>query len=136
MLIISPARWSASVLSCVGLEVYKYRFNVSTNLLGFPDYFGATHSVEIPYVFNVPELRQKTELSKVVDVMSRTWVSFVNSLTPNGHGLDGVPFWVPYNRKKREFFIGLEEIGMKGDNYRQTQINFINSAILMNAGLE
>ena len=136
ILIISSARWSSEILSCAGSEVYKYRFNVSTNLLGFPDILGATHTVEIPYVFNIPELRKSSELSKVVDIMSRSWISFVNDLTPNNHGLNGVPFWTSYSKRKSEFVVAIDSMKMEADNYRKKGMQFINSVILRTAKIE
>jgi uncharacterized membrane protein YcgQ (UPF0703/DUF1980 family) len=74
-------------------------------------------------------------LSKVVDVMSSTWISFVNCLTPNEHGLEGVPFGPPYKRKNQEYVVRINSIRTELDRYRGKGIEFITSVTLRNAGI-
>lgn len=126
--IIAPARWMSEILSNTS-AVYKYRFNVTNPLAGFPDYDGSAHGDEVNYVWNWPDLRAYSpESSKVVDVMAKTWVSFFVDLTPNNHGLEDVPIWEPYssNTEGENFVIEIDSIDTEVDNFRKEGIDLIN----------
>ncbi|KAI2474993.1 PnbA Carboxylesterase type B [Pyrenophora tritici-repentis] len=90
---------------------YSYFFDVppadaflNTSIYGVP------HFAEIPYVFANSEavgwetnpIRQgdddKDRYNKVVDLMSRMWVSFAVHGSPNKHGLPDVDDWPEYSR--------------------------------------
>jgi|SRR5947207_1529415 len=127
ILMIAPTRWTAQTLSRSVPPVYKYRFNVTNPLLGLPEPFGAAHAVEIGYVWSTPPLRVTPEMARVVDVMSRSWLSFFVHLDPNYHGLTGVPQWPKYSEEGTEFHVKIDSIEVEPDDYRYEGIKFINS---------
>lgn len=59
---------------------------------------GATHTAELPYMFNNPPANGSwTEVDhKLADMMSTYWANFIASGDPNGKGL---PAWQPYSAK-------------------------------------
>lgn len=90
-------RYTTELWARYGVPAYTYRFDAVSN--GVPSkILGATHFQEIPFVFrnfdgvghqvkplvsNSTELQQKyQDLSRL---MSRMWLSFANTLSPNAH---------------------------------------------------
>jgi acetylcholinesterase len=134
--LISGARLTAQIYSSTGVSpptTYKYRFNITNPLYpGFPDFFGSTHGYEVNFVWNDPDLRNTTELSRAVDILSRTWVSFVSDLNPNHHGLNGVPAWEPYTSRPEgaNFVFQVDGYGMESDTFRFEGIELINRVVL------
>ncbi len=60
----------------------------------------ATHTSELPYVFNVQGNRPWTDVDKqVADTMSSYWVNFATNGDPNGKGL---PQWPAYDGAKNK----------------------------------
>ena len=60
---------------------------------------GATHTAELPYVFNnlLPANRDWPQVDRTLaDQMSSYWVNFAANGDPNGKGL---PVWPPYKDK-------------------------------------
>jgi para-nitrobenzyl esterase len=59
---------------------------------------GATHTAELPYMFNNPPANGSwTDLDhKLADTMSSYWANFIATGDPNGKGL---PAWQPYSSK-------------------------------------
>jgi acetylcholinesterase len=128
---IGPTRWLAQILSSSsGQPVFKYRFNVTNPIAGFPDYDGAAHGVEVNFVFNDPDLKNTTELARVTDFMARSWVSFAVGLTPNNHGLENVPVWKEYDTLQGggEFVVRIDSLSLEADVYRAEGIALINAA--------
>ena len=61
---------------------------------------GATHTAEIPYVFQNPGNRPWTDVDhQLSDTMSSYWVNFATDGDPNGKGL---PKWPAYDEKKSD----------------------------------
>jgi len=59
---------------------------------------GATHTAELPYMFNNPPANDSWLVldHKLADMMSSYWVNFIAAGDPNGKGL---PAWQPYSAK-------------------------------------
>lgn len=59
---------------------------------------GATHTAELPYMFNNPPANDSWMVPdhKLADTMSSYWVNFIATGDPNGKGL---PAWQPYSAK-------------------------------------
>ena len=124
---IAPMRLTAQQLSCSNSRVYKYRFNVTDPLFPLPAQFGATHAVELHFVWNSPQVRATAGFAQVVDIMTRSWVSFFVHLDPNYHQLEDVPHWENYGNEGRELHVKLDSAQMEADSYRKEGIEFINS---------
>ena len=131
IVMIGPTRWMAEVLSSTsGHPVFKYRFNVTNPIAGFPDYDGSAHGVEVNFVFNDPDLKNTTELARVTDFMARSWVSFAVDLTPNNHGLANIPVWGEYDTslEGEEFVVKIDSLSTEPDTFREEGIALINAA--------
>jgi len=131
MIMIAPCR----VFSCMSAfaarqPVYRYRVNLT--LPSTPAMLGATHNIELPYVWNSPTLQLNATYSTTVNFVSRAWISFISDLDPNNHGLEGLPYWNTYSigPSGENFVIALNNFSTEPDTYRLDEINFINSAIL------
>jgi acetylcholinesterase len=124
---IGPARQTAQIFSTASV-VYKYRFNATNPLAGFPDSAGAAHGDEVNFVWALPGLRNGTAQTQLVDLMSRAWVSFVVDLDPNNHGLKGIPRWEDYTSRVHGagFVFQLDNLTMETDDYRHDGIELLN----------
>lgn len=90
---VEPARAVARTLAAQDRDVWLYRFDHNGTQSGVA-MGGAPHAAEIPYVFDLAELRlQKLDTghdAKVAEVMHRYWVNFAKTGSPEG---EGVPAW-------------------------------------------
>jgi para-nitrobenzyl esterase len=79
-------------------KAYVYYFTHEPPAAGNQPSRGATHTAEIPYVFNnLPANREWPEADrKLADQMSSYWVNFASKGDPNGQGL---PVWPAYKDK-------------------------------------
>ena len=90
---VEPARAIARTLAGKGRKVWLYRFahNGTQSGVGMG---GAPHASEIPYVFDLPELRlQQLDTGhddEVAALMHQYWVNFAKTGSPEG---EGVPAW-------------------------------------------
>jgi acetylcholinesterase len=133
ILVIAPERFTAQILNSSQTEpLYKFMFN-GTYDSGFPSFFGATHGIELAFVFNDPDLLNTTARSNLGILMSRSWASFVSDLNPNHHGLKGVPNWDVYSSTQQGVYFNFQmdlPISLEPDIYRQEGIELINQAKL------
>jgi acetylcholinesterase len=100
---------------------------------GFPSFFGATHGIELAFVFNDPDLLNTTARSNLGILMSRSWASFVSDLNPNHHGLEGIPSWDVYSSTQQGVYFHFQmdlPNSLEPDIYRQEGIELINQAKL------
>ncbi|TFK31315.1 extracellular triacylglycerol lipase precursor [Crucibulum laeve] len=92
---------------------------------------GVAHGSEVLFVYGAPQDRSAPAL-QLSALMVDYWVSFATSLTPNdGHGVPR-PQWAqytPHNQVLMEF--NAANTTLIADDYRKTQIDFINSRPLV-----
>lgn len=92
-----PRRLTTQINAGKGTDTWSYDFDVLN--AGLPAIIGSTHFQEIPYVWNntvaagfvnavstSPFAGKGQNYYDLVNVMSRMWVSFFNSLDPNNNG--------------------------------------------------
>lgn len=128
---IAPCRLFSHMSAFVAQQpVYRYRVNLTQP--DTPAMIGATHGIELAYVWNSPNLQLNATYSRTVHFVSRAWISFISDLDPNDHGMEGIPRWNPYSiiPSGENFVIALNNFSTEPDTYRLDGINFINSAIL------
>lgn len=131
VIMIAPCRLFSRMSAFAAQQpVYRYRVNLTQP--GTSARSGATHSIELPYVWNSPTLQSNVTYSRTVNFVSRAWISFISDLNPNHHGMEGVPYWNPYSiiPSGENFVIALNHFSTEPDTYRLDGINFINSAIV------
>lgn len=97
-LIREPARAVARVLAAKGRDVWLFRFEHNGTIAG-QEMGGAPHAAEIPYVFDVEEVRRQPldtgHDAEVAGITHAYWVNFAKTGNPNGAGPDGsqLPAW-------------------------------------------
>jgi para-nitrobenzyl esterase len=83
-----------------GAPVYMYLFTWESNYLG--GLFKASHAMEIPFVFDNPDIAPFTGDSpdrfELAASMSRAWIQFARTGNPN---FEGLPHWPPYDTASR-----------------------------------
>ncbi len=94
MAFIEPARAVAREMASQGRNVWLYRFAHNGTQSGVR-MGGAPHAAEIPYVFDLEELRlQQLDTGRDAEVAALThayWVNFAKYGNPNGEGLPAWP---------------------------------------------
>ncbi|KAH8900841.1 triacylglycerol lipase [Thozetella sp. PMI_491] len=101
---IAGRRFTAAQWALHNTSSYSYRFNTA-HYNGGPDFASVTHGRELAYVFGAANAASYSpnpfqdmpasyyELSVLIQKM---WVSFVNDLNPNAHGVKTQPTWPAY----------------------------------------
>lgn len=80
----------AHSLSLNGRPVWMYRFDYDNG-----EKYGATHGVELQYVWNDPKLQQASkERQQLAATMHAAWVAFIKTGDPN---IPSLPNWPNYN---------------------------------------
>lgn len=59
-------------------------------------------------------------------IVSKSWVSFVHDLNPNGHNIPGVPYWPQYREggQGRNIVFRADQVTIEKDDYRAPQLAF------------
>lgn len=97
-LFIAGRRYATQMWDHYGVPAFSYRFDAVPHGIS-PETLGVTHFQEIPFVFRnfdgvgfqvKPLVSNSTEVQKAYrdlsTLMSRMWLSFANTLSPNVHG--------------------------------------------------
>ncbi|UPL01403.1 hypothetical protein LCI18_012337 [Fusarium solani-melongenae] len=140
LLFTAGRRIAAEAWARNGVDAYSYRFDTVPAGVD-PTTMGACHFSEVAFVFHNTEgggyendpfdirdisLRQKyLDLS---NLMSRMWISFVNTGSPNHHGVPGFPtFWPKYSniQPQNMVFNAKDGVTLEPDNYRTEGITLI-----------
>ncbi|ETS85379.1 hypothetical protein PFICI_03404 [Pestalotiopsis fici W106-1] len=90
------------------MPFYSYHFDGPISARETSPPLGSSHFAEVAYVFYNLEGQGYAEnagifptsnqdLNDLANLMSRMWVSFINDLNPNNHGIVGVKEWPLYN---------------------------------------
>jgi para-nitrobenzyl esterase len=98
-----PSRHVAEAMTHAGQPAYFFRFSYVAEAWR-SQVPGATHGSEIAHAFDAPGLilEQPSPADLVMaQLMSRYWVSFVQTGNPNG---DDRPTWPPYDPETRNVF--------------------------------
>ncbi|KAJ3539458.1 hypothetical protein NM208_g5483 [Fusarium decemcellulare] len=137
-LFLSWRRLRTDAWSKFGVTAYSYLFESPTKSVEF---FGTTHFTEIGYVFynrqglgyagNQSPLKNATkEVLDLAKLVTRMWISFINDLDPNKHGISGVEKWPTYNNGGgygENFYFNPNGSSVQPDTFRLAGTSFINS---------
>ncbi|GFF30012.1 lipase 4 [Aspergillus lentulus] len=125
--------------------VYSYRFdqppwNGVLELIATVPPVYSTHYAELIFVFNNPSQKLSNYIGpypsfhQLSEFMSRSWASFVHDLDPNGHAVDGAPYWPRYEQSKPQniVFRTVDRSNGSGsyveeDTYRKDQLKWWNA---------
>ncbi|RHZ43282.1 uncharacterized protein CDV56_101455 [Aspergillus thermomutatus] len=94
----------------------------------------ATIGKPLIFVFNNPSRNLSNYIGsypsyhELSEFMSRSWVSFVHDLDPNGHAVDGAPYWPQYEQSQPQniVFRTVDDFNWKG-SYRMDQLKWWNA---------
>ncbi|KPM38578.1 hypothetical protein AK830_g7987 [Neonectria ditissima] len=132
-LFTAPRRITTQAWAAQGVASYSYRFGVTPAGLS-PEIIGATHFQEVAFVFRnvdgqgyevnpfaVTPLRKRRQYERLSQLMSRMWLSFANTGSPNHHGVSWCETeWRPYSIEEPENMVFQTGSGCarERDNYR------------------
>lgn len=132
---VGPRRKMSQIMANY-TDVYAYNWNVSD--YGVPPSSGATHFMEVVYVFDNPTSLNGTDTApmgpdadgskkRLGDLTSRFWMSFVANGDPNKATMNSdFKRWPKYADSKEVYYFHLDSSYPQADNYRQEAIDFIN----------
>ncbi|MHA1254885.1 MAG: carboxylesterase/lipase family protein, partial [Promethearchaeota archaeon] len=119
-----PSIRVAEAQSAHNVNTYMYSFTYRTPVMG--GIFGATHALEIPFVFgtlNDTEFGvypKRDEInSKISELMMDSWISFARSGNPNHNE---IPLWPTYNIDNRDTLLFGEDIKIEKDPLRTERL--------------
>ena len=105
-LMLEPARFSLRMVAAQGQPVWEYRFSYVGNSMR-PQWPGAPHATEIPYVFNTVKTKYGSALTaedaQIAKQVNTYWSNFAKNGDPNGPGLPEWPRFEPSSDILMEF---------------------------------
>jgi len=119
-----PSILLAEAQSMQNANIYMYLFSYRTPVSG--GVYGATHALEIPFVFGTLDdtefgvYPQRDDInSRISELMMDSWISFARSGNPNH---DGIPSWPTYDRDNRKTILFGKEIKIENDPLRTERL--------------
>lgn len=101
---IALAERKAAQAAAGGAPVYMYLFSFQSNFKG--GLMKSAHSMEIPFVFDHPDVSPFTgdspDRAALAATMSEAWLAFARTGNPN---YDGLPHWPAYDATKRSTMV-------------------------------
>jgi para-nitrobenzyl esterase len=101
--------------------VYMYWFTWESNYM--KGLFKAAHAMEIPFVFNNPDIAPFTGDSPdryaLADAMSRSWINFARYGNPD---VDGLPHWPAYDPENRSTMLFNMPCRVENDPRREERL--------------
>ncbi|KAF9531108.1 triacylglycerol lipase 3 [Crepidotus variabilis] len=121
----SQRRFLSQTASCAGIKTWSYIFTQPTP--STPPILGVYHTSEIPYVYGQPSGNSASGLA-LSNIIVDYWLSFVTSLDPNDGQGENRPQWPQYETQNKVILqLKSNATQVIPDNYRQEQVEFINS---------
>ncbi|KAJ5038600.1 Alpha/Beta hydrolase protein [Bipolaris maydis] len=113
-----------------GVPTYSYFFDTQTSNLD-PKRYGVAHFQEIPFVFNnwqgvgwdvdpIPQGLEEPSYRRLAETMSRMWISFAVTHSPNNHKLPYIKSkWPAYAKQDpHNFVFTADGVSTQADTYR------------------
>jgi cholinesterase len=136
LIMTAPRRWMSKYLGQTQ-PLWSLHWNISD--FNVSSAIGANHESELPYIFDNPAQMYNVtgepgwnadpRSAGIASLMSSMYISFVNSLDPNMHGLANVTNWPLYNSSTSgtNLFIDLDGPHLENDTFRIQATDFMNS---------
>ncbi|ORY24002.1 Alpha/Beta hydrolase protein [Naematelia encephala] len=133
----SNRRWFLQQANAHGLsQTWSYLFTRKTP--GTADYLGAYHSIEVPYVFGIPQL--PSDLNPVESLLNNYtagdallsreiieyWLNFAYYTNPSPAG-SNTTSWPPYSTNSTLLQLDVGNLTYLADDYRSKQIDYFLS---------
>ncbi|KAF5004107.1 hypothetical protein FDECE_9380 [Fusarium decemcellulare] len=133
-------RYANQVWARQGVPSYSYIFDTVVNYMD-PKTLGVAHAQEIPFVFGNTggvgwdqdpfpnDLRARKKCLHIVEVMSRMWISFAATGSPNYHQMDNTPRWPIYTLKKPQniVFSATDGVHLQQDTRRKRAMELLTN---------
>lgn len=151
IMIIAPRRQACQIWSEHNLDAYSYRWNIYDN--NTAPQIGATHSLEMVYSFynnntefnfGSPQQLNRTLVdlfnkegtytnhdgthATISQIISKQWISFINTLNPNNHDVYGIPEWFTYSSEtepNKNYVYDFRSVYLEEDDFREKQMEYI-----------
>jgi len=111
-------------------RLFSYRWN--TVPPGSPATSGASHGVELAWIFNPANAPANTSYYNSAVLAHRSWIAFAATQDPNNNGIEGAVRWPSYGEGTSGKGVNLVWDAAAGnsvepDTYREAGIGYINS---------
>ncbi|KAF4999863.1 hypothetical protein FDECE_11362 [Fusarium decemcellulare] len=138
MMFLSWRRYRTDAWSKHGVPAYSFLFDSPASSIA---YMGTSHFDEIGFVFynklglglgegGGPFKNAPKSVHDLAKLMTRMWISFINDLDPNNHGIENVEKWPAYNATGgygQNFYFNPNDTGVIPDTFRLAGTTFMNS---------